>query len=95
MQRIILALFLLAGCTPIYFNEPNLASPPTDQAKYHADLKECEDAQRQTPSEVLAGGMGALPLTAFMLVEGKGDDVLKSNYTRRDECMQKRGYVLK
>ena len=88
-------LFLLSGCTPIFLNEPDLASPPSDDAKYHADLKVCEEAQRATVMETLTGGMGAIPVSGVMIAEGKSNDMFKSTYTKRDECMQHKGYVLK
>lgn len=95
MKRYIILLFALVGCSPIYLTDPQLASAPLDKEKYDTDLRACEEAQRLTAAEVLTGGMGAIPAAAVMVGEGKNNDMFKSTYTRRDECLQRKGYVLK
>ena len=94
-KSILISALVLGGCTPIFLNEPNLASPPSDMAKYHVDLQACEDEQKPTSAETLTGGMGALPVTVIMLTEGRDFTSFKSGYTLRDECMVRKGYVLK
>lgn len=102
MKRYMVLLLVLSGCTPIFFNEPHLASIPSDSAKYKSDLTTCEEEQRPTKMEVFTsfatGGLGALPAGAAMAgtEAGEGKDMLsfKSGYTIRDECMERKGYVL-
>jgi len=95
MKKYILLLFL-TSCTPVFFTEPSLATPPSDQVKYHADLKACEEEQKSSAVELITAGLipGMVPVSTVMIGEGKGDDIFKSRYTIRDECMVKKGYVL-
>lgn len=100
---LIMPILFLSGCTPIFFNDPDLANPPKDPAKYQADLKACIDSLAITAPEALTlfatGGMGAIPVGAAVsaaeVAEGKSNDMFKSTYTRRDECIQRKGYILK
>ncbi len=97
MKKLIV-LLLLTGCTPVFLTDVDLVNPPATEdgkAKYKEDYEACKREITPTAGEMASSLMGPIGVVTAMAGEGKVSDSFKSSYTLRDECLKKKGYLIR